>query len=465
MRPVDFVEFSAGTEVISKVMSQADEGRGQAEAGRAAVRLRRPERRQVEMVVQCADDLVKANHPVRRVQAVVETVDVSRFAEPIKAREGRAGRDATDPQLLVSLWLYACIRGIGSARELARRCVESAPFRWLCGGVTVNHRLLSDFRTDHGEALDDLLTQVIASLVDQGVVQVSRVSQDGVRVRVSAGASSFRREERLQELLRLARQHVRELAEQVELPEYAALAARQKGARQRALADQQKRLQQAIAQLPELKKKQEEAAEKAGWGERGRRIRDKQLRVSTTDAEARVMKMADGGFRPALNVQLATDTASRAIVGVEVSNEGSDSAGLSEPMRQQVEQRSGQKVEQHLLDGGYLRQQDLETAQQQGVELFVPPKPARNPQNRGRELEVKAGDGEAVRAWKQRMASAEGKEIYKQRAATSETVNADLRSHRGLTQITVRGLHKAKCVALWCALAYNVMHFATALLT
>ena len=109
----------------------------------------------------------------------------------IKAREGVAGRDATDPELLVALWLYACIRGIGSARELARRCQESAPFRWLCGGVGVNHRMLSDFRTDQGEALDKLFTQVIATLVDQELVTASRMSQDGVRVRVSAGAGSF----------------------------------------------------------------------------------------------------------------------------------------------------------------------------------------------------------------------------------------------------------------------------------
>src|SRR5260370_37503841 len=130
---------------------------------------------------------------VRRVMAGVENLDVWGFGEPIQAREGQAGRDATDPQLLVALWLYACIRGMGSARELARRCEESAPFRWLLGGVTVNHRLLSDFRSDHGKALDELFTQVIATLVDKDVVQVNRVSQDGVRVRVSAGASRFRR--------------------------------------------------------------------------------------------------------------------------------------------------------------------------------------------------------------------------------------------------------------------------------
>ena len=432
---------------------------------RPGVRLRTPERQQMGWVAQCADDLVPAEHPVRMVMAVVEKLDLSRFCEPIRAREGQAGRDATDPGLLVALWLYGSIRGIGSARELARRCEESAPFRWLCGGVTVNHRLLSDFRTDHGAALDELFTQVIASLVEQGVVRVSRISQDGVRVRVSAGASSFHREERLQESLRQAKQHVEELRRELEDPaRMAGVSGRQKAARRRAAAEKQKRLEAAVAQLPELKRKQEEAEKRAGAGEQGQKVRQRQPRVSTTDPEARRMKMPNGGFNPAVNVQLATDTESRAIVAVEVTNEGSDSVGLSEPLREQVEERSGGSVEQHLLDGGYLRNDDIEQAHEQGVELFVPPKPAKNPQNRGRELEAKRGDSEAVRAWKQRMASEEGKEIYKLRAATSETVNADLRTYRGLTQFTVRGLHKIQCVALWCALAYNILHFGRALL-
>lgn len=294
-------------QAISKSMSDADRAVGQsAEATRPAVRLRRPERRQMAMVVQCPDDLVGPTHPVRMVAAVVEKLDVSRFCEPIQAREGMAGRDATDPQLLVGLWLYACIRGIGSARELARRCQESGPFQWLCGGVTVNHRLLSDFRSDHAVALDNLFTQVIASLVDKAVVSVSRVSQDGVRVRVSAGASSFRREERLQELLRQAKQHVVELRRQVDSPEYVGLTARQRGARQRAAEEKQQRLEQAIAQLPELKQKQAEAEKRAGQGVHGQKVRQRQPRVSTTDPEVRRMKMPNGGFNPAVNVQLAT---------------------------------------------------------------------------------------------------------------------------------------------------------------
>lgn len=318
-------------------------------------RLRVPERLQLGWVAQCADDLVGAGHPVRLIGAVVEKLDVSAFYETIKAREGVAGRDTTDPRLLVSLWLYACIRGIGSARELARRCEESAPFRWLCGGVTVNHRLLSDFRTDHGTALDELFTQVIASLVDKGVVAVSRVSQDGVRVRVSAGADSFRREERLQELLAKAREHVEQLRRQVDGPEQAAQTARQRAARRRAAEDKLQRLEQAVAQLPELQRRQAEAERRAGAGKEGEKVRARQPRVSSTDPQARRMKMPNGGFNPAVNVQLATDTQSRVIVGVEVCNEGTDSVGLSGPMREQVEQRTGQVIAQHLIDGGYMR--------------------------------------------------------------------------------------------------------------
>ena len=251
----------------------------------------------------------------------------------------------------------------------------------------------------------------------------------------------------------------------MDTPEYARLTARQQAARQRAAIEKQHRLEQAIEQLPELKQKQAEAEKRAGQGVHGQKIRERQPRVSTTDAEARRMKMPNGGFNPAVNVQLATDTGSRAIVAVAVTNEGVDSVGLSEPMRQQVEQRSGRKVDQHLIDGGYMRKDDIERAHKQRVELFVPPKSAKSPQNRGRELEPKRGDSEAVLAWKQRMASEAGKETYKERAATSETVNADLRTHRGLTPFTVRGLDKIKCVTLWCALAYNIMHFGTVLLS
>lgn len=428
------------------------------------VRLRRPERAQILMRVECDDDLIPQGHQARVIWSVVQKLDLSDFYESIKARAGVCGRDMTDPALLISLWLYATTRGVGSARELARLCGESKPYRWLCGGVSLNHHTLSDFRVDHGAALDELFTQVLASLVDKGLVKVHRISQDGTRVRACAGTASFRRQERLEELLKQAQAHVKELAALLDDPEKSAgLSAKQKAARRRAAKERVKRINDAVAQLPELKTKQSEAAKKAGDGEYGKKVKKGEPRVSTTDADARVMKMGDGGFRPAVNVQLAVDTESRAIVGVDVTNAGSDKR-LAEPMRQQVQERTGRKVDEHLMDGGFLVLDEINTAAEQGVTLFVPPTIPRDPEKLDQRYQAKPTDSDAQAAWRARMGSEEAKQIYRERAATVETVNADLKQHRGLLQLTVKGLAKGQCVALWCALAYNVMHFGPALM-
>ena len=431
-----------------------------AETGGAAVRLRQPDRSQVEMVVQSPDDLIPADHQARVIWQVCQAQDLSAFCQPIKAREGVCGRDATAPVLLVALWLYAAVRGIGSARELARQCKESRAFQWLCGGVSLNHHTLSDFRVGHGEALDALFTRVLATLVGKNLVKVYRISQDGTRVRACAGASSFRRGERLEKLLEEAGRHVADLKSLLDDPEKSAgISARKKAARKRAARQRQQRIEQAISRLPELEKKQQKLARRKSKKEK---LRLKEPRASTTDAEATVMKMANGGFNPAVNIQFATDTQSRAIVGVEVSGEGNDHH-LAEPMRRQVQERTGQQVQEQLLDGGYLVLEEIETAAASGVTVYTPPKPSRNKEQSGGEYQPKPHESKALGEWRQRMGSEEGKEIYKQRASSSETVNGDLRTHRGLGPMLVRGLKKVKCVALWCALAYNVMHFAASL--
>ena len=415
----------------------------------------------MEMIVQSPDERVAQDHPVRVVWAVVAAMDLTAFHQPIKAREGVGGRDSTDPRLLVALWLYACIRGIGSARKLARRCLESKPFKWLCGGVTVNHHLLSDFRVEHGAALDALFTRTLASLVKQGLVKVRRISTDGTRVRAGAGASSFRRKSTLDQLLGEARQHVEELKALLEDPEKSAgLSARKKAARTRAARERQERVEKAIAALPELEKRQEKLSKKVAGKDKPQKL--KEPRASTTDAEAHVMKMGNGGFNPAVNVQFAVDTESRAIVGVDVIDRGTDN-GLCEPMRQQVERRTGLKVEEQLVDGGYSGKQEVERAAEQGTMLYVPPKPPRNQQKRASAYDPMPGESEALTAWRARMGSEEGRAIYKERAATVETVNADLKTHRGMGRLLVRGIEKAKCVALWAAMAYNLIHFGPAL--
>jgi transposase len=432
----------------------------------ADVRLRLADRQQVVLAAQCPDDLVEAEHPVRVIWQVVCRLDLGGFYQTIKAREGEAGRDSTDPRLLVALWLYAATDGVGSARELARLCTESRPYQWLCGGVSLNHHTLSDFRVGHGAALDELLTQVIASLVEKKLVSVHRISQDGTRVRACCGASSFRRKERLNLLLQQARAHVAELRCLLEDPEKSAgLGAKKRAAMERAAREREQRVQQAIAQLPALEARQAELAKRVSKKDKaaGAAGKLKEPRASTTDAAVRVMKMPDGGFRPAVNVQIATDVDSRAVVGVEVINAGVDTDRLG-PMREQVQERTGRKVGEHLADGGYLTLEDVEAAADQRVTLYVPPKPPRDPDKFGDAYQPRPTDSDAVKDWRQRMGGDAGKAIYQQRAATSETVNADLKTHRGLVQLTVRGLHKATCVALWCALAYNLMHFGVQLI-
>ncbi len=430
----------------------------------AGVRLRIPDRGQVVMKVEAPDELIDAGHRVRVIWRVVESMDLSAFREPIKARQGVRGRDATDPRLLVALWLYAKTRGVGSARELARLCLESRPYIWLCGGVTVNHHLLSDFRVEYAEALDALFTRTIAALVGRGLVKVKRISQDGTRVRACAGASSFRRKDRLGGLLEEAARQVAEVKALLDDPARSAgLSARKKAARRRAAEERRRRVEQAIAALPELEKKQKKLARKVSKKDKSEG-KLKEPRASTSDAEARVMKMPNGGFNPALNMQFATDTESRAVVGVGVVNQGTDNH-LAEPMRRQVEERTGLKVQEHLIDGGYLVKEDVERAAGQGVTLFVPPKPPRNKEKRGSQYEPMPGESQTLTDWRARMGSEEGQAIYRRRAATSETVNADFKTHRGLDRLRVRGLKKAKCVALWLALAYNVTLFATALVT
>jgi hypothetical protein len=374
------------------------------------------------------------------------------------------GRDATDPRLLIALWLYAATRGVGSARELARLCVESKPYQWLCGGVSLNHHTLSDFRVGYGKALDELFTRVIASLVDQKLVKISRISQDGTRVRACAGASSFRSEERLGKLLDEAKAHVEELSKLLDDPEQSAgLSAKKKAARKRAARERVRRIEAAVKQLPQIKQKQKKAAEQAGDGAYGRKLKKGRPRVSTTDPDARVMKMGDGGFRPAVNVQLAVDTESRAIVAVDVTNAGSDK-GLAEPMREQVENRTGVKVQEHLMDGGFLVMDEITNAAEEGVSLFVPPTVPRDTAKLDQRYVPKPTDSDAQAIWRQRMGSDEAQTIYKERASTVETANADLKTHRGLQQFLVRGIDKVKCVVLWSALAYNLLHFGGALM-
>jgi len=418
-----------------------------------SLRFRRPDRLQMRMVPVSLDETIPPEHHVRVLWEVVERLEVSGFTEGLKVCEGEAGRSATDVRLLVALWLYAATQGVGSARELARLCESHAAYRWLCGGVSVNYHTLSDFRVDHEKALDGLMTEVLAMLMERQLVSVRRISQDGLRVRASAGKSSFRREERLQSLLEQAQEQVAALKAQREAPASPDRHRRQEAARERAARERLERVQKALAALADVKKVKARARD-------NQRDKPSAPRASTTDSEAHVMMMPDGGFRPAYNVQVATDTESRAIVEVDVTTAGSDKA-QSEPVREQVQERTGEKVEEHLVDGGFVKLEQIDRAERAGVKRYAPPQQSRQDLDPYR---VRETDSPELAAWRTRMATAEAQAIYKERASTSETVNADLRMYRGLGPFLVRGLRKVRCVVLWSALAYNLMHFGQVLL-
>lgn len=422
------------------------------------------------------ESLLPEGHRARIVWGFVEGQDLSALYAGIKSVEGGAGRAAIAPEILYALWLFATLDGIGSARKLARLTQAHDAYRWICGGVQVNYHTLSDFRSQSEEALDGLLSENIASLIDAGVVKLKSVAQDGMRVRASAGAASFRREDKLKGYLDAARARVDALKQET-ADDPGADSRRSQAARVRAAQERQARIDAALKRLPELaaiKQRQGKAATQA--------------RVSTTDADATVMKMGDGGFRPAYNIEFGSDTDSQVIVGVDVVTTGSDMAQMA-PMVNQVVKRCGAAPENWLVDGGFVAHDQIDAVAAQTRVIGPVPRPKTPRQNKkdtqqdkphepvteGAGADVpevtgesasaspavdphqrKAGDSSAVGDWRERMGAEGIKALYKERAAVAECVNAQARN-RNLVLLPVRGLKKVKAVATLYALAHNLM--------
>ena len=400
----------------------------------APPRMETANRAQVELTPTDLEALLPPGHAARLVWRFVEGLDLAPYYAGIRSRVGRAGRPAIDPKILVALWLYATIDGVGSAREVDRLCYAHDAYRWLRGGVSVNYHTLSDFRVGHHAALDQLLTQSITVLLDRRVVTLNRLTQDGTKIRASAGVRSFRRAERLAACQQMARQQVARTRAQME----GAGPARDVAAQARAAAERLARVEAALAQLPEIEAAKQRNGTKSA------------ARASTTDPDARVMKMTDAGYRPAYNVQFATDVDGRAIVGVAVTN-GSEQAELV-PMIAQVQRRTGQTPGALLVDGGYVSTDGIDGAADRHMPLYAPvPEGAHAPGG------GKTPPSPAVAAWRARMATEEGQQQYKVRSGTAERINADAKTHRALRVIPVRGLAKIHTWALWTALAINVL--------
>jgi transposase len=411
-------------------------------------RLREPVRDQVELRAVDLEALLPAEHPARVIWAYVQRLDLSALEETVRARAHGPGQAPVSPRLQLALWLFATSQGVGSARALARLCENHDAYRWLCGGVSVNYHSLSEFRTAHPELLEQLLVEHVASLSIAGVIDLDEVVQDGVRVRASAGTSSFRRQKKLHKELKKARRLVEHLREEND-DDPDASNRRIRAAEDRAAREREARVAAALQQLAEIK------AHRARRGRENRNNRKKgskrsEPRASTTDPQARVMKMADGGFRPAYNCQIASVAEGQIAIAVDVTNVGSD-RGLMRPMQERLAGFYG-CAKRYLVDGGFNKNEDIEWAASQGIKVYGPPA---NSKHQTDPYAPRSEDGPGMTAWRRRMKSPHGKSVYKRRAP-GECINARFRNW-GLRQFMLRGREKVLTVMRWFALANNVL--------
>lgn len=479
---------------------------------KGAPRLKSVDRRQLLLRAVDVEQLIEEDHPARAIWAFTGRMDWSRFLASIQAVQGVAGREAWDPRLLASLWIYAYSRGIGSAREVARRCEYDPGFQWLTGLQEVNYHTLADFRVGYQRELDELFAQTLGLLSAEGLITLERVMHDGTKMKACAGADSFRREERIRAHLETARGQVAAMGDPRVEP-----SARQRAARQRAQRERTQRLEQALEELAKIRDVKAGSEAKA------------QARVSQTEPEARIMKQGDGGFAPSYNAQISTDAAHGLIVGAGLTQCGSDYGELLGAM-ERVEQSTGQTPKQVVTDGGFTSRENVVALDEKGIEMigslaehneqsagqlrrrgvaeafypqaFVydekqdvyqcpagtvlrhdgqertagivhhlyrapattcaacPFKTQCCPQNesKGRRIS-RAVEAPVVQAFKVKMQTESAKAIYRLRGAVAEFPNAWLKAKIGLRQFRVRGLRKVGMELLWACLTYNIQQW------
>lgn len=485
-----------------------------------APRLLEPVRDIIELRAASLDSLLSPDHQARLIWSYVVQLDLSELEARIKAREGVPGHPAITPHLLLAVWLYATSEGVSSARLLERLCKSDAAYQWLCGGVGVNHRTLGEFRVDNGDLLNRLLTQSVVALAAEGLIDLDMLTQDGVRVRASAGAASFRRRETIEQQIADLLPVVEALTKEVDSDP----AANEQQLRKRRAQKAQERLSRLKAAIvkvaeieaqqpkenpekppkqsqkpskakkpsknrtkkkasepqaapqsttpplqsenkedvsrPEAASQSENPSQPAPDGEPAQKHhstgaqdvkKPKPPRASTTDPDARVIKMPDGGFRPAYNMQIASVAGGQIIVAVDISTSSSD-RGLARPMLEKINATYGVLPKRHLIDGGFAKNEDIEWAYGVNVDIYCPP--ITNKHNTD-PYAARDTDGPGMSALRQRMSSEEGKAIYQERPI-HECINARGRKF-GLTQLTVRGQDKALNELTLVALTNNIL--------
>ena len=437
--------------------------------------IRHVNRQQMSWRAVDVEHLISADHPARAMWTLVGRLNLSAFYQAIESSTEEGGRPAIDPQLLISLWVYAYSQGIGSAREVARRCAYDPAFQWLTGWEEVNYHTLADFRVEKQQELDELFTQVLAALSQEGLITLEQVMQDGTKIKAQASSRSYCQEETIREHLERARRRVAEMGD----PRNEESSPKAKQAQVRARRQQQERLESALEELQKWQARK--SGEKA----------KKQTRVSTSDPQARAMHQPDGGLALSYNAQISTDAAQGLIVGVAVTQEPNDSGQLL-PAVDRLEQRLEKKPQQMVADSGYTTRENIEKMAGREIDFLgtmryenvprganlpnrfppsafpylpeknhaCPRKPACCPDNqkRGRSV-AHPEESPVVIAFRKKMASEEARKQYRRRGRIVEFCHAWIKSKLGLRQFHVRGLKKVQMEMLWACLTYNLQHW------
>ncbi len=399
--------------------------------------------------------LLPSDHRARVVMSFVESLDLSELYDAIKAREGEPGRPPPDPAVVMGLWLYATIEGVGSARQLERLAERDLAYRWIAGGVPLNYHGLADFRVAHVEVLDRLLSESVTALLAEGVVSLAEVAVDGTKVRANASRDSFKTASKLERIGAAVEARMAALKGEIAAdPE--ASSRRQRAAQERAAREVKQRAERARVALVQVQAEKAERAKTHAKDE----AKKSEPKASLSDPQARNMRFPDGAVRPAYNAQVAVTPGEGIIVAVEMTDRRND-AGLAVPMVDDMVRRYGRAPENLLVDTHYATSEDIAALAVHAagpVTVFAPPPTERDdvkPATLAKRAKMRAQEPESVGAWRSRMATAAGQEVYRLRKLI-ERINANLKNH-GFGFLPVRGLIKAKAVALWHALANNLM--------
>ena len=412
-----------------------------------------PCRYQLEMNVSCLDQLIPQEHRARAVWDFVDKMDTSPCFLDINSFYGEAGRPASSPKVLFALWIYSILDGNTSARKLEELCKNHNVYKWIAGGIPINRTMLAEFRSTNSIKFDDLLTNCLAVMVQAGLIKDEDFSQDGTRVKANAGFGSFRRMETLENLNEEITNYLKELHAKDAASAYER---RQKEAEIRIEEERRNRVGEALKNLEQaidLKKKQ---GEKIGQPPKEEELKD--VRASTTDPEVRKMKMGDGGFRLAYNVQFATGLNSRVIYGVDVVN--TLDPGTAPRMMGRVHSRLRvlglQGAKNWFGDAAYSGKDDIDVVAYffPDCRYYAPPKTKKGIDPK----KPQKGDSEAVSKWRKLIGTEDVENSYKQRSSTAEYSNAAVKN-KGMTKFSMRGLVKVKGEAITYAIAQNVARF------